>query len=216
MKNFFDRYSRRARLYPSLILLTPIWVFLYGYWGIDLDNVEKLLLQSCFGIAFIFLFSELVVRNMGKLYENRIFKKGLDFPTTRWLMKGDGTLGGQYKRALQEKIKQDFGYDINNASRKNIADSIAQIRLKVGNGKLTLQYLERYGAWRNLSGSSIFSALFALLFSVFLFLGNNQIWLVELVLFMVFFFIFLFRKKTIVYLADEYANQIFNEYLALV
>lgn len=216
MKNLFDRYSRRARLYPSLILLLPVWVFLYGYWGIELDNLEKLLLQSGLGLAFIFLFSELVIRNWGKVFENQIFKKGMDFPTTRWLMKGDKTLGEQRKKALYEKIKRDFDYDLShNTSKKDIADSVSQIRLRVGSGRLTLQYLERYGAWRNLSSSSSFSASIALALTIFLLINNNPVWLAEVILSIIFLFIFLFRKKVIVYLAEEYAEQVFNEYLAL-
>lgn len=215
MKNLFDRYSRRARLYPTLILLVPVWFFLYGYWGVELSDWEKLIFQSSLGLAFVFLVSELVVRNLGKFFETQLFNKGLGFPTTRWLMKSDKTLGQQRKTALYKKIKKDFNYDLDKASKKEIADAVSQIRLKVANGKLVLQYLERYGAWRNLSSSSLFSALMAAGFTLFLWLNQNEFWIAEFTLALAFLVVFLLRKKIMLHFADEYAEQIFNEYLSL-
>lgn len=216
MNKIFNRYAWNARIFPTIILLVPIWIFVWKFWGIDIEKLGSILTQSVFGLAILLLSSEFLTRNLGKKLENKVFENGKLFPTTCWLQKENSELSEQKKKRIYDKIKEDFKIDLKNSTAKDIKDAVSQIRLKVGNGKLLLQYNERYGAWRNFSASSIYSAMLSLLLGVYFYFSDAKIiWIILFIgLIILFGAAFYFRKKILLFCADEYAEQLFNEYLS--
>lgn len=225
MKNYFDKYDIFARYIPAMICTVPIFIFLdllkiniqkiikIG----DIINIEGVNISVTFAFIFLFIF---ISRYLGKfVFEQIIFSNELKFPTTELLLESDERLSKEIKIKLYQKIKVDFGIDLekfkeeNSKLRKIIRDTVSQIRLKVGNGKLLLNYNIQYGFFRNLLGGLLI-ALPVSCINIWVSLNQSKVYLWISILFSIMAFVLLlFSKQILTKLAENYAKRLYDEYL---
>jgi hypothetical protein len=85
LDKYFDEYSRKARLYPALLVAMPLAVTLTLLWpGLSLEKLMPIIVAA--GLPF---FTGNIVRDRGKLLEERLVRKWAGMPTTRMLRLSD-------------------------------------------------------------------------------------------------------------------------------
>lgn len=225
----FDKYTLKARVFPSVIIIVPFLVFTLNCNIDGLKNVfDDLLKVKIIGnvsvsLALLFLFTQ-VNRFIGKfLFENYMFKNETEMPTTNFMLYTNSEFSREYKNKIRQQIKSDFQItlpsekdEIDDLSyaKKRIVEAIGLVRQKVKNGRLLLQHNIEYGFMRNLIGGSIFGLIMSLVL-IFYFNSTPK----EIISFMgyglgFFYFIMLiFHRSIIRYLGNQYARRLFQEYL---
>jgi hypothetical protein len=94
-------------------------------------------------------------------------------------------------------------------------DAVGFIRRNVGKGIMTYQYNIRYGFMRNLIGGALWGAAGSIGCAVWYLLQNNwQASILFTICSMTFVFLFLLRKRVLHKFAHQYAEILFNEYMA--
>jgi hypothetical protein len=158
----FDRYSRVARLYPSLFALSPfIWSGL-ALFPTLLDSFSH---SATFAVAIacLFYFFASVSRYRGKLVQERLLKRWGGWPTTTLLRHRDRTIDRITKARYHENISKltRVTMPTENQERQDVeeADSIYQSAIYVLKEKrrtpednLILDENTSYGFRRNLLG----------------------------------------------------------------
>lgn len=221
----FDEYNLKARVYPTLILLSPVFLLVYT---IIQNKTGSGILLSLVGsslatFVLLYLLSDLV-RNLGKIVENKIYGNELSFPTTEILMHKNAFLSAEKKRQVFEKMKRDFDFDYISiiegsdeiSARKRIKEVVGLIRQKVKDGRLLIGYNIRYGFWRNLIGTSLFSCFFCLIDLIIFWLlyPNMTSLIISIGLFIFYLTLYIFRKNLLGFFGFQYAEQLLLEYLS--
>lgn len=229
LKEYFDEYDLKARIYPSLIALAPLFILFYFALknNTHIKTFTNIFSSITLTIIVMFLISE-IVRSLGKVLEKNVFGNELSFPSTEILLHKDITHMSKDRRIqIYEKIETDFGISLptqreetedENTARQKIKEAIGSIRQKVGNGRLLLQYNIRYGFWRNLIGVSWCSSLLCIFNIIFLIASkNNDLIILSLSAILLLFYslIFFFKKSLLNFFGYQYAEQLFLEYLNL-
>ena len=102
----FDSYSIAARLMPALMTLIPV-IVTTAVWTPALYALAYGILLPSVECALAFLLMQ-IARSLGRSAERRLFDKWGGKPTSRWLLRSDGTLDeltkARYRRYLQEHI----------------------------------------------------------------------------------------------------------------
>jgi hypothetical protein len=225
LKENFDEYNLKARVYPTLVALIPIFLFLYLFLH-DLNKINAILSfvsSSVLTIIILFLLSD-IVRNLGKYMELKIFNNELHFPTTEFLLHANARLSKDKRIIIHNKVKEDYGCILcsaeeekrdENIARQKIKEAVGLVRQKVANGRLLLGFNIRYGFWRNLIGSSLFSAACSIAGFLFYLVGNSYTaCLIFGILSLFYLAIFVFRKGLLNFFGYQYADQLFLEYLS--
>lgn len=223
-----NQYELKARLFPAVISMTPLFVLSYFFLNSKLAMLTQYVLEikifsyGTVGLIFIFLYMH-ICRLLGKIYQNTFFKGDLFMPTTEYLLYSNGHYSSEFKDKIRKKIRSDFNMEspkpedeksYNLESRKIISEAVSQIRLKVGGGKLLLQHNIEYGFWRNLIGGATVSLLLSLI-DIYLMRENQFALVISVVLFIVFFLIVILSKYIIRKLGNNYARVLIEEYLSL-
>lgn len=226
LKENFNEYNLKARVYPTLIALVPALLFLYFFIHdlAKLGVIISLISSSVLTILCLYFLSD-IVRNLGKLVEIKIFKNELYFPTTEFLLHANAKLSKSKRAQIYDKVKKDYGCILcsaeeekkdESAARQKIKEAVGMVRQKVGDGRLVLGFNIRYGFWRNLIGISLFSAVFCVFGFIFFLIGKNYTaYLVFATFFLPYLAIFTFRKGLLKFFGYQYADQLFLEYLSL-
>jgi hypothetical protein len=225
----FDKYTRKARVYPAVITLLPFLIFTLNC---KIDGLEKIfnnllgvkiLSQISVSLVLLYLLTQ-INRFVGKfLFEKKLFNEELDLPTTLYLLPLNQEFSEQYKNKIREKVKKDFCMDLPTGedelkdiliAKRRAAEVVGLIRQKVKDGRLLLQHNIEYGFARNLIGGAII-ALFVAIFDVVFFSLNNDKLVISLSIIITIFFslILLMCKGIINHLAHQYAKRLFQEYL---
>ena len=226
IKENFDEYNLKARVYPTLLASIPVFLFLL-FFVHDLTKINlvlNLISSSVLTILCLYFFSD-VVRNLGKALEVKIFKNELYFPTTEFLLHANNSLSKEKRIQIHNKINKEYGCTLcsekeeemnEGAARVKIKEAVGLVRQKVGDGRLVLEFNIRYGFWRNLIGISLFSSVICI-FCLFFFLvaGNNVAVSVFFILFVFYTLPFVFRKGLLKFFGYQYTEQLFLEYLDL-
>ena len=230
---FPDQYTRSARWTPSVLVSLPIGVLLatlvMSYIDIPgyelVRNIASIVLSLSFagGAAIRFLTGK--IRDMGKKLEEYEFKKRTALPTTEFLLWNNDELSNEYKVAIRNAIKVDFGRELLSAeaektdevrARKLIAEAVDLIRPRVKDGVRLLQYNIRYGRARNLfAGSRIIglpSAIVCLFLAMF-WLDSRACVVVESVLLIFYLWQVVTTSNNIRWYGEEYARVLFAEYM---
>ena len=171
-----DEYTINARIYPSLICAIPALV-LVATFGDDTLKVmiEEIAAVEVFGrisvSLAVFVFLMHVSRFLGKdIFERKLFKNELHFPTTTLLLASDDSLSPEFKMLIANKVKSEFDLALpsldderseESNARVRIRDIVARIRASTGNAALVLQRNWEYGFVRNLVGGSTISVFFS-------------------------------------------------------
>lgn len=107
MIKFGDKYSRQARLYPALIVLTPALSLVIALYPNLLTNeIGKLLLTMLFSIGILYFLASLS-RTAGKRTEQRLLEIWGGWPTTIWLRHSDTNLAAQTKMRYHEYLRKN-------------------------------------------------------------------------------------------------------------
>lgn len=229
MKIKLDKYSRTARVYPSLIILLPFLAFTIYC---DINNLQavfddllkvRIIGNLTISIVLLYLLTQ-INRILGKfIFERKMFRNELEMPTTNFLLFTNTEFSKEYKLQIRAKVAKDFKVempsesdevaDIENA-RKRIVESVGLIRQKVKNGRLLLQHNIEYGFFRNLIGGSLIGLIMSL-FDIYYFYTNNNILIgaVSIVLSCCFVVLLIFHKPIINHLGNLYAKRLIQEYL---
>ncbi|MCK4357899.1 MAG: hypothetical protein KAW92_04025 [Candidatus Cloacimonetes bacterium] len=225
----FDKYSRTARIYPSIIILIPFLVFTIYC---DIENLKvifddllkvKIIGNITISIVLLYLLSQ-INRFLGKfLFERYIFHNELEMPTTNLLLFSNSEFSKEYKIQIREKINSDFQLNMPSKqdesenlenTKKRIVEAVGLIRQKVKNGRLLLQHNIEYGFARNLIGGAILGVVMSI-FDVFYFFKLNNViigWF-SVVLTIFFLTLLVLHKPIINHLGNQYTKRLFQEYL---
>ena len=225
----FDKYTRKARIYPSIIILIPFLLFTL-YCDIEglkdiFDNLLKIKIIGNITISVVLLYLLTQInRFIGKfIFEKHMFKSELEMPTTRFMLFLNSEFSKEYKNQIREKINFDFNMnlpdendEINDLlnSKKRIVEAIGLVRQKVKNGRLLLQHNIEYGFMRNLIGGSLIGLIMSIILIVYFF-KHNKILIAYVGLGLAFFYLLLLflHRPIIKYLGNQYARRLFQEYL---
>ncbi len=225
----FDKYSRTARIYPSIIILIPFLLFTI-HCNIDrlkelFDDILKAKVIGNITISIVLLYFLIQLnRFIGKyLFEKNLFEHEHQMPTTNFILLHDTQFSKDYKIRIRKKIEKDFKIklpkeheelqDIKNA-RRRIVEANGLVRQKVKNGRLLLQHNIEYGFARNLIGGSIIGILMSIIDLIYFYVQSNSL-LTAISIGLTLFFAFLLalHRLIIKYLGNQYAKRLFQEYL---
>lgn len=225
----FDKYSRTARIYPSIIILIPFLIFtiycdIDGFKDIFDDLLKiKIIGNITINIALLYLLIQMN-RFIGKfLFEKKLFKDELKMPTTNFLLFSDSQFSKEYKMKIRNEIMKDFKitlpneqYELNNIedTRKQIVEVVGLIRQKVKHGRLLLQHNIEYGFARNLIGGSALGLLMSIVDLIYFKIHDNELlFYISLCLSFLFLLLLSIHKPIIKHLGNQYAKRLFQEYL---
>ncbi|MFA4922834.1 MAG: hypothetical protein WC557_01430 [Ignavibacteriaceae bacterium] len=228
-----DSYNLFARAFPAILCGIPFFILYFfllrpimGEFWSTLFNL-KIISDITFSAVLLFFLLELNRIISKELFENKIYRNGLTFPTTNFLLHQNQQFSEEYLQKIHKKIKSDFGITIPNRhkeikneykSRKQIVEAVNHMRIKVGKGKLLGQHNIEYGFFRNFAGGTLIATV-ASLFNIIIFRWiyfNNQVFLLSFAFLIVYLFLSLFSKKIINITGQNYARVLIQEYMSLV
>lgn len=225
IKNNFSPYNRNARVYPTLIALTPVYLLTHTAINSTTNlNIYFNFLSNTLAIIVLLYISSDIIRNLGKIVENKIFKEGSSFPTTVMLLHKSSIFSDEKKKKIHNKILSNYSITLSseeeernneNIARKRINEAVGQIRQQVGDGRLLLQFNTRYGFWRNLIGASFVTIPFCCInVIVYKMIIPDTIKLIlSLTVLVVFLFLYMLRKQILSFIGRQYAEQLYLEFL---
>jgi hypothetical protein len=161
MKDIFDAYEIRARLIPSIIVLSPL-VLPIAAVLLQTDGTffSSSLIATCL-VSLIYGFS-LVVRGLGKKVEKDIWKSSGDWPSSKALLNDDSMFSASTKAKIKKALKHQFDIDLDSFQDADkflseIAEGfrLALQRIRQCNQEgIWHKHEAEYGCLRNLLGSS--------------------------------------------------------------
>jgi hypothetical protein len=193
-----------------------------------MKNINWMVIIADLGISFIIMLGLMQAQcTIAKhLIESNIFGKGgLFFPSTTKLLYSDGLLSKDRKNQIRERLlketdvklpnEKDEKSDIENAWLQ-AREAVNDIRNIVGHGSFTITYNIRYGFWRNLIGGSFFVFLGALLcIGFYVFAREWKGWVFFGAYFILFFVLFLFKRRILESIACSYTDRLFSDFLSM-
>lgn len=226
----FDPYILIARAFPAILSMIPFFVLYFFLLNLIVGDFlgELLALKIASNItlplALFFLMMQLNRLVSKGIFEKRIYKNGLNLPTTDFLLHLNSNFSSEYTKKIHKRIRTDFGINIpkrlaesknETHSRKCINEAISHIRIKVGKGILLGQHNAEYGFVRNFSGGSVISAIVsALNIVIFTVLYPNNIALIISCITFFFYLAFVvFARKMIENAGRSYAKVLIQEYM---
>lgn len=225
-----NKYYLNARLAPAILTSIPVCTAYYYFiapfifstsieihWLLPIGNISLIT-----GIVFLLV---QINRFLAKeIFQKNYFKDEIDMPTTNYLMHCNTHYTVETKRAIKDKIKNDFGIDIfdihrensdENGARKQIIMAVSQIRTFLKSNMMLYRHNIEYGFARNLLGGCVL-AVFISIVMAFLFkaiyANSTMIWVS--IGFGVLYLIPILISKTIVNkFGNYYAKILFEQYL---
>jgi hypothetical protein len=104
LRDFFNPYERTARLYPSLIILTPIFVAVYCLFE-DFRNLLTAAVGSIFFVGISYYLGKLA-REIGKKKQEKLITLWDGMPSTRFLRHRDVTIDSVTKSRYHHYLKK--------------------------------------------------------------------------------------------------------------
>lgn len=226
----WDKYDRQARVYPTIIVLIPLFVLEYFYLNKEIadwkDFLHSLLSIVSFSVPMVLFYfiMDTVLLLSKSLFESVVFKGAAYLPTTDFLLFSDGEFSANYKKMIRDKIKNDFSIKLASKNeeeedeleaRRRISEAVSYIRNKVRAGTFVLTHNIRYGFARNLIGGSIIGLLLSLVnIGVFYFLDLQRFPLVlSSICLFVYTIALIAGRSTIRFLGKVYARKLYEEYM---
>jgi hypothetical protein len=110
----FDDYTRKARLYPALLVTIPVVAAVLLLWpGLSLEKLLPVVAAS--GLPF---FATNLVRDRGKLLEERLVSKWGGMPTTRMLRIRETTNNREQLQSRRQKLEALLGQPLPTAAEE--------------------------------------------------------------------------------------------------
>lgn len=231
MKLKFSSYTIIARFFPCIITALPLFVLWYFISDIEeLRNLASFLSSLKFygaislSVVFLYLFAQ-IIRITSKLFQKKYFINHEGFPTTYLMYYRNNQLSKDVKDKYREKIKRAFDLDLLNEqeekvkaaeSRKRLDEATQLVISHIGKGKLIEKHNIWYGFFRNLIGGTIYSLIFCILNIVVGFIfPYRQLIIYSVVMFIIYLFVFVFRRQILMQNAEAYAKKLIFEFIAL-
>ena len=226
----FDRYTIGARLFPAMLASVPFFVLSHYYLTPKVGDFVTLLSTYAWAgdititVAGIFLLMQASRWISKPFFEDRLFKKGQNFPTTTFLMFSNSYYSTEHTQSIHQKISSDFNITLHSereetedetGARQRIKEAISLVRNLVGDNGLVLQHNIEYGFARNLVGAAVIASVISLVnIILFYFIEQNNIALtVSGITFIIYGIYILLGTKIMRYLGENYADVFLNEYL---
>ena len=95
--NLFDRYARKARLYPALLTLFPVFVTILLLFPMAYTSIGSAIVSLAIGCG-VLMFLASNVRYLGRKKEQQLYKLWGGKPTTIWLRHSDRNLDALTKQ----------------------------------------------------------------------------------------------------------------------
>ncbi len=221
----FNKYTREARIFPTIISAIPILLFQYYFFNKEISDflvfLGKIEMVGNITISIIILY---FVAQINRFISKIFFEKEeIYMPSTDFLLFQNSEYSDEYKEKIYEKLEKDFNLKLPSKSsqeknelnaRKRISEVMSLARKKIGNGKLLLQHNIEYGFWRNLSGGAILAVLFSVVTAYLSFTQDKStIFIVSLILLLSFLVILIFNKFFIDRVGKLYARVLIQEYM---
>jgi len=219
MKYFPDKYTLRARVFPTTLGVLP-FIFIFKFVPIDTIFL-KITVGGVVSSALIYLATH-AIRIPAKMFEDWLFSSGLHMPTTNLLLYRDSYYDEQTKDKIRLKIKSDFDITLFTkdeevldevAARRKIKDATKFIINRIKDGHLVLKHNYEYGFFRNFWSASIvglFSSILLLLVS--LAHASNLFVYLALFLSVLYMSYIMFGFLLIRYVGTLYARKLIEEY----
>lgn len=226
-----DTYTTFARIFPGILSALPLFVLWYFVsqepdWKGLLSFVISLKFVGAASISVVFLYAySHFIRAAAKSFERKYFTEAEGFPTTYLMLYSDSAYSSDFKARFRQKAKTAFkleGLDIQEEAkdpveaRLRLNEIFAQVRLKVGDGKLVAKHNVWYGFFRNLVGGSLFSAFFcaANVLIGFTAIRSSSLVTISVILLAAYLVIFTLRRKILIQNGEAYARQLISEFMA--
>jgi len=114
LAQYFDEYSRKARLYPALLVAMPVIAAVVLLWpGLSLEKLLPIVAAA--GLPF---FVGNLVRDRGKLLEDRLAKQWGGLPTTRMLRMTEPTNNPDQLHDRRKKLESVTGRPLPTAAEE--------------------------------------------------------------------------------------------------
>lgn len=227
----FDKYDIFARLFPAILSSVPFFVLHYfllspllgQFWGELL--ALKFVSDFTFIMALLFLMMQINRIISKSMFEDRMYKNGLNLPTTNFLLRSDNHFSSQYISKVYKRIKSDFGIKIPSSysagkdeatSRRIISEAVDHIRKVVGKGTLLGQHNLEYGFIRNFCGGNILALFVSILNSIIFewIYPDQKAFIISLVCSFIYLALNLTSKWMVNVVGKSYAKVLIQEYMA--
>lgn len=220
----FDKYTWRAKIFPTLLSLVPLFIFQYLYfenlifkWFKGIENYSSVFHIILIG-ASLFISVE-ITRSFGKnLIEEYYFIRNNKFPSTQILLNKNKIFSQQFLKNIKSKIRKDFNLDINVKGKEKILrvkDAVNQIIAKVGyKHQILNNYNISYGFFRNLTGGFLIYLLSTLLLIGFSYFDNLIIFYASILLLLGEIIFLISSWRILNNHGTKYAKQLFNVYMS--
>lgn len=226
---WLDEYEIKARYIPTFLSVIPIVHFAImflgrTFWNELADNLSWMLAVANISLSFVVMIALVQIQSgLGKIWiEESVFGKGGEnFPTTSMLLYSGGLISRQRKEQLQRMISDFSGSTFSTEdeerndplnARLQAREAVGHVRLKVGNGVMTIKYNIRYGFFRNLIAGVAWGTVGSLGCSMLYF--ADSAWKPMsffLACFVAFAVLYLMKKQILRKLAFSYADVLFTE-----
>lgn len=231
LKKFFDEYSLKASLVPTLIfvLLINLLYLLYYQKFFSLPNsLLQISLQTVVSLGLIFFLSS-TIRGIGKyVVEELMYSGRINMPTTKILLKPTKSrLSAQKIEEIYRYIFDDLNIDLKERkqilkgqtleAKKEISEVVTKIRDKTRSDDILKRYNIQYGMYRNTTGGVLLFLALSLITTVidkvvFDFSSSVILFTVLIISFLLFFILVFLTKKN----AEDYAERLFDSFMLAV
>lgn len=224
MRDLFDEYGRKARLFPALLCVPPY--LLVGHYAIRqfFDPAVASRLYITIGdisLAVVLLY---LLIQLNRLVSKAWFQDEKKLPTVTMLLPSDTTFSPQYKQKIADRVVSDFGLALPTPgeeaadpvnARKRTAESIELIIERVGAGRLLLQHNTEYGFVRNLVGGALLAFLVSVVAAVVFATAvpNKAALSASVVLAVLYILPVLLHRVVLRRPSEDYARVLFREYV---
>ena len=181
----FDAYEIRARLIPTLIVISPLLVcgLVFGNRA-GLSGFDNALLAVV--LVGVLYSSSFYIRSLGTGLENRLVEKWGGFPSAKVLLPDDHLLDEENKKRLLRLLRTQFEVPIDPKTDRPeelvlrtqaIFDRVRQILRNDNERGIWKQHNDEYGAIRNFTGATPLFIILSFIASVslfFLYFGSGD------------------------------------------
>jgi len=105
--NLFDRYARRARLYPALLTLFPVFVTILILFPVVYESIGSAIASLAIGCG-VLMFLASTVRYLGRKKEQQLYELWDGKPTTVWLRHSDRNLDALTKQRYHAFLSKNI------------------------------------------------------------------------------------------------------------
>jgi hypothetical protein len=227
-----NSYYIRARLFPTILTIIPVIIFLnkiiapFYYDTLkEALNILPLITNISLSTALLFLMVQINRLVSKEVFQRFYFKDEIQMPTTNHLLWSSVFFENSIKNKIRSKINDKYGIalmtqeeekaDEQNA-RKQVCIAVSQIRNSLRDNKLLLQHNIEYGFFRNLLGGCLIAVIFSIVILIYGFTKEEiGLKITGIILFVIYFIPILFSNPIIKRFGNYYSKILYEQFLSL-